>query len=1577
MNGSTLAFEHVFGTTEVLGAPVQDALLFSDRRNLVFPVGQSVALHNVEENTEHFLAAGGKDGVRRCTAMAVSPDRANVAVCLRVEAHRDIGSGTGRGAAVHQVIAVFAQGRNKDPRVPVQRITHGARGSFVSCCFSGSADATASSDCTLLGALGMEPECALVVWRWASGKQVAAVSTGMPFLRIRFNPLSNFQVTTSSSEVLMKWRLVDNSLKGAAVPLIDDATGMALTHVKRPATTLASASGGGMRFGAAIEVIDHVWTVGADNRLAVLCKSNILVFQNLDGTCVFHHSVDVDALSLSTATIVSAARGFATMSLEGHMHVYTRPVMEVREAEAAAAAAAALAAEAAGESGEGEHAAPAKRKKDSVTEDDHFVCTRKYRCAGGEGASFSSAGFAISPDLEKMYVVSGSRQLVKFDTTGLLAAGDGSNVVGDGHMPEDPDALEEAGDESEVVDLVGKPFVDGGVHCGPIAALDVAAQRPLVATAGADGFIRVWDYAARECEIAVQLPEEALSIAIHPSGLLLFVGFKARGQMFNLLGSQRSVARGRSADGEGGASRRISSALHSLHEETTLRRCAAARFSNGGHMLACAMGHTVEILDAWTLRKLYTFSAHVGKVLSVHWSHDDRELFSAGKDGCMHAWSLESGRKIEDVELSVKNCAFSALAANRFGSAATLIEALALVAANKAATAEAAREAGAGAGGAPAAGSALKSSAPAAVEDDDAEEKAGEAALVEAMAAMPAMCVAAAGSDGRLYVVRQEGNCKFEIEHDRMQPDSVSLAITQLVLCDEHNALFAGTSTGAVRVYAWNALRDAAIAKSGDAGALIEDGEEEAVLKAEMLCEVQLHSAGVTQLSLSPDGSRLFSTGNDGSLFVCNVVEMVQGMEKASAKHVADIRATHAISQKVVLVARATIEAQSEKVLELEKMVLELRSKASFDLRMQTNEHATVLAEAAKERDRAVKEVEDKYQALQERHEEGKHQFRLQKEQIERDHLEVIKLSEGRYEARLASEIERVDALSEEMATVRMECDAVLRKRETKLHADMEEIRAQSAVEISQLRVTIEGLVQQAAQKHAEHTEHLTQLDIDYDQMTNESQVKQVGLLKEQSELRGERERDLVHQRNKTHQWKQKAAILNEKWQASVADCKELRARAAHLEARLKHTEANLDGRGESLEDREKTIRDLRQQNRTLQSYRLVLQERIQRLEAENEEATGGVGELEEIRMQMMEELAVRLRCALRCAASVAVPFARCCFLPDTLAHALTPGLRLRTATKQDNFKERKLKDRLLQNRELKMGVLKKDVKKLRAELRDKERTVLAIENDLTNLLDVSNKASSMHTVVAAVQKLFRTHVKGEGDAAGGHGSGTRTGDDALSAAEAMQQKEYLQRACDVLKQQLSQAEAGAAKQKKKTMQENSMLIEECNMLRKEKSTFGGEIQVLQEKLKQARRNMKQLLARSKEAERSRTPASRSAKRSTASKGADMAGSAGPGSLATTRPGLAIASASKTMPAFGVRSLSGGAGPAPSGREAEAVQIAASLEKQVRAPPTTTTSIIAAMLSPDVLRRSLRSCSLTPHGALPLYRPPSPVSSNS
>jgi hypothetical protein len=209
------------------------------------------------------------------------------------------------------------------------------------------------------------------------------------------------------------------------------------------------------------------------------------------------------------------------------------------------------------------------------------------------------------------------------------------------------------------------------------------------------------------------------------------------------------------------------------------------------------------------------------------------------------------------------------------------------------------------------------------------------------------------------------------------------------------------------------------------------------------------------------------------------------------------------------------------------------------------------------------------------------------------------------------------------------------------------------------------------------------------------------------------------------------------------------------------------------------------------------------------------------------------------------------------------------------------------------MGVLKKDVKKLRSQLRDKERTVLAIEGDLTNLLDLANKASSMSSVVQAVQQLFRTHVKGEGGIGGGHGGGhsSRDGDERLTAAEAMQQKEYLQRACDVLKTSLAQAEAGAMKQKKKTMHENSLLIEECNMLRKEKATFAAEIQELQEKLKQCRRNMKQLVQRSKESERSRG-SSRTPSRSTRREGAPSA----------SRPALRVA---KEVPAFGVRSLSG------------------------------------------------------------------------
>jgi hypothetical protein len=49
----------------------------------------------------------------------------------------------------------------------------------------------------------------------------------------------------------------------------------------------------------------------------------------------------------------------------------------------------------------------------------------------------------------------------------------------------------------------------------------MCVRRPLVATCSSDHTVRLWNYADRTCDLSKWFAEEAHSIAIHPTGLMV------------------------------------------------------------------------------------------------------------------------------------------------------------------------------------------------------------------------------------------------------------------------------------------------------------------------------------------------------------------------------------------------------------------------------------------------------------------------------------------------------------------------------------------------------------------------------------------------------------------------------------------------------------------------------------------------------------------------------------------------------------------------------------------------------------------------------------------------------------------------------------------------------------------------------------------------------------------------------------------------------------------------------------------------------------------------------------------------
>jgi WD40 repeat protein len=80
------------------------------------------------------------------------------------------------------------------------------------------------------------------------------------------------------------------------------------------------------------------------------------------------------------------------------------------------------------------------------------------------------------------------------------------------------------------LDLLAQPF-----HHGQITGLDVCVRKPLMVTCSNDHSVRLWNFLDNSIDLVKVFPEEAYSVALHPSGLIVLVGFNDKLRLMNIL----------------------------------------------------------------------------------------------------------------------------------------------------------------------------------------------------------------------------------------------------------------------------------------------------------------------------------------------------------------------------------------------------------------------------------------------------------------------------------------------------------------------------------------------------------------------------------------------------------------------------------------------------------------------------------------------------------------------------------------------------------------------------------------------------------------------------------------------------------------------------------------------------------------------------------------------------------------------------------------------------------------------------------------------------------------------------------
>lgn len=179
-----------------------------------------------------------------------------------------------------------------------------------------------------------------------------------------------------------------------------------------------------------------------------------------------------------------------------------------------------------------------------------------------------------------------------------------------------------------------------------VTGVDTCLRKPLIATCGLDRTVRIWNYQERSVELVKQFEEEALAIAMHPSGLHVAVAFTDKVRFLNLLMDDIRP-----------------------FKDFSIKGCRELRFSHGGHFLAVANGQFAVVFDFFRCAQHASLQQLNAKITSMAWSKDDRFLFSAGVGGSIFKWDVANKEKATDYVNRSFN--WSSIAVNPEGTSTT------------------------------------------------------------------------------------------------------------------------------------------------------------------------------------------------------------------------------------------------------------------------------------------------------------------------------------------------------------------------------------------------------------------------------------------------------------------------------------------------------------------------------------------------------------------------------------------------------------------------------------------------------------------------------------------------------------------------------------------------------------------------------------------------------------------------------------------------------------------------------------------------------------------------------------------
>ncbi|ORC87157.1 WD repeat domain 65 [Trypanosoma theileri] len=643
-SGRSLVKRHAFG----IKPDVYGCLNWVEEGTLMYPVGKTVAVHNLGANTQRFFEAGIRSfGL---TALAVSANKKFIAVA--------------EGGAVPQIQIIDSVTRKRRKVLTVQDVDSDR---FVAMDFS--------SDGRHLVTQAGGPQWKLYYWNWERSKPLAFTSI-VADIMVDENLPPNASVSVSTSESRGRDHTTNVSAPPVSCvsicpedPLLMAVSGLGVMRFYRYVDgILQSQPLAGYPLERTSNFLTHTWISG--ERVVTSTQAGELLL--IEGG-VFKRLLPVPPPTIAQSenptvlSIVRSKNGFVAGSDQGTVAIYeVGEGLEDEEYTIVYIVPVPLS-DNSTEKATSPEKFTAKPSNTSATTSSAFpVSTVSANSGAAEGTVSSPVlknpkpMFSLntgvtqateSPSAEETHTSYPRSDMIRVDTRRENSV---VRLALD-HLEETMVLATHAGQilafnfaqtwSRRAIDDPPQLFpICQSFHVGGIIGVDCSVRRPYLVTTGVDKSVRIWNTATHQLEMCQYFPSQPGAVSIHPNGLFVVVCFPDRVRVMSILWN----------------------CLHE-HRVLNLRNVTDVQYSVGGKYFALSHGNLIHLYNSLTCDLYGQLRGHPQKIHCFQWSATspyptDNGMTSCSLDGLIINWNISEMRK--ETEHSDKRYQYQVIASD-------------------------------------------------------------------------------------------------------------------------------------------------------------------------------------------------------------------------------------------------------------------------------------------------------------------------------------------------------------------------------------------------------------------------------------------------------------------------------------------------------------------------------------------------------------------------------------------------------------------------------------------------------------------------------------------------------------------------------------------------------------------------------------------------------------------------------------------------------------------------------------------------------------------------------------------------